>query len=125
MISIPPNVHRILLDYLPTVTGVPALPKRPDVKTAPDWYTRVLSTGGPGRREKHLITLQFTLDSYAPTPGDASDLAFLTDGAVHAIPSAHLSICAVPWSTTPQDYPDPDTKSARFSATYQLTALCR
>lgn len=124
MISIPPNAHRILLDYLPTITLVPATALRLDGEDAPAEYTRVIATGGPGRQQRHLMTLQFTVDSYALTPGRAAEIAFLADGAIHALPAAHLSIGAVPWSTSPLDYPDPDTESARYSATYQLTLIC-
>lgn len=117
-----PDVKALLLAHLPPLVGAPTVSTRPDDGTKR--FVRVIATGGPGRRERHLMTVQLTIDCYAPTAGLAAQLAAAVDEAMHALPTSDIPVAAVPWSTTPMDYPDPDTGSARYTATYQVVVKC-
>ena len=127
MITLPPPAHRIVIDYLQglDLIGAPVSAFRLDALDDPREFVVVLQTGGSGRVNRHVLDVQITVDCYAATPGLAADLAMRVEGAILALPSAFLSISAVSWSTTPRDNPDPDTSSARYSASYSLTVICR
>ncbi|PPF39974.1 hypothetical protein [Pseudoclavibacter sp. AY1H1] len=118
----PPDVEGIVLDYLKSFVDASVVSKRPDDGTTS--FVRVIGTGGPGRSQRILQTVQLTIDSYAPTLGLAFDLAQDVDAAIHALPSSNEPVNSVPWSTTPRNDPDPDTQSPRYTATYQLVVIC-
>ena len=117
----PPDVKALFIQHLPDVVAVPVVSKRPDDGTRK--FVRVVGTGGPGRSDRILQTVQITVDSYAPSTGAAYELAADVDAWVHSLPASGLPIGMIPWATTPSEYPDPDTGSPRYTATYQLTVL--
>lgn len=119
----PPDVKALVLAYLRDRVAVPVVSTRPDDGTAS--FVRVIGTGGPGRHDRILQTVQLTIDCYAASTGRAYDLAATVDAAMHDLPASDVPVSHVPWATTPQDYPDPDTGSARYTATYQLVVKLR
>lgn len=119
----PPDVLAELLTYLAGIVGVPVVARRPDNGTRP-LCVRIVHTGGPGRRNRHLLTEQHTIDCYAPNMAAARDLAVLVDEAMHGLPESDVPVAAVPWSSTPANSPDPDVGSERYTATYQVVVLC-
>ncbi len=113
-----PDVKQLVIAHLPAQVGVPVVAKRPDDGTAT--FVRVVHTGGPGRHDRILQTVQLTLASYARSDAAAQRLASDVDDWMHSLPESVHPVAAIPWSTTPQDSPDPDTNQARYTATYQL-----
>lgn len=118
----PPDVKALILEHLPDVVGAPVVSTRPDNGVAK--FVRVIGTGGPGRSNRILQTVQVTIDSYASSTGGAFSLAADVDAWVHSLPSSPLPINSIASGTTPADYPDPDTGSPRYTATYQLVVVC-
>lgn len=121
VVSVPdfPDVKLFVMRHLRSAVDVPVVSTRPDDgKTVS--FVRVIATGGPGRHDRVLQTVQVTVDSYAASAGAAATLAARVDDAVHDMVRPGAPVAAVPWGTSPQDYPDPDTGSARYTATYQL-----
>ncbi|WP_168708052.1 hypothetical protein [Actinomyces procaprae] len=114
------DVKEILLAWLTDQVGVPALSARPDTEDAPATFVRVLLTGGTGRHDRALHTTQVTIDSYAPTTAAAVELALAVDSAVHGAVVGLAPVVRVS-GTSPAESPDPDTTSARATATYQIT----
>lgn len=122
-----PDVRSLLIGWLPRLVGAEVTAVRPDPHEEEGWrrLVRVIDTGGPGRYERVLQTVQVTIDSYAETAYDAAELARRVDDAIHDLPSSPVPVVAIDGSTTPHDTPDPDTGQPRYSATYQLTVKCR
>lgn len=119
----PPDVRALILEHLPEAVGALVVSTRPDNDTKT--FVRALRTGGPGRSNRILQTVQITVDCYARTPDGAQELAENVDAWMHSLPSSPLPINSIASATTPADYPDPDTGSPRFTATYQLVVICR
>lgn len=118
-----PDVRGILQnDYLPEVVNVPVTAQRLEDGAE---YSRVIDTGGPGRSDRILQTVQVTLDHYGASLAEVRDRAYAVDAAMHELPSTKHPIASVPWATTPQENPDPDVGSFRYTATYQLVVICR
>lgn len=107
------------MQHLRAELGVRVVSTRPDDGTTS--FVRVIATGGPGRSRRILQGVQLTIDCYDTSAGRAFTLANRVDEVMHGLPASDVSVAAVPWSTTPADYPDPDTGSPRYTGTYQLT----
>lgn len=121
----PPDVRDILQNkYLPEVIDVPITAQRLDDGETTD-FTRLVDTGGPGRSDRILQTVQITIDHYGASLAEVRDRAYEVDAAMHGLPSTRHPIASVPWATTPQENPDPDVGSFRYTATYQLVVICR
>ncbi|QHO91027.1 hypothetical protein CWT12_06445 [Actinomyces sp. 432] len=114
------DAKEILLTWLTDQVSVPVVSTRPDNKDAPATFVRLLLTGGTGRHDRALHTTQLTIDSYAPTTAAAVELALAVDAAVHGAVAGLSPVVRVS-GTSPSESPDPDTTSARATATYQIT----
>lgn len=116
-----PDLKGLILGYLADAAGVPAVSTRPE--NGPQRFVRVIATGGQGRSNRVQQHIQLTVDSYNDSPGHAWELANTVDEAMYRLPQSALPVSRVQ-GNTPAESPDPDTASARYTATYQLTTLC-
>ena len=126
-----PDLQKLVIDYLnrPGVIqgiegeleGTTVGSVRPSTQKDPKPYVLVLATGGQGRHDRILYTVQLTIDSYAPTSWWAGELARRVGDAIHALPEADCPV-AVVRSPAPAELPDPDIDLRRYTATYQITA---
>ena len=81
----------------------------------------VIATGGQGQHQRVLSTGQVTIDSFAPTTGQAMRLALRVDAAMNAlIAGADFPVTRVT-GNAPAESPDPTITAARATATYQIT----
>lgn len=113
----PPDIKALVMEYLRGIVKVPVVSTRPDNGTPA--FVRVIATGGAGRSNRVLQQVQLTIDCYETSTGRAATLATTVDEAIHQLPISPLPVNSVTGGT-PQDYPDPDVKSPRYTATYQL-----
>jgi hypothetical protein len=119
----PPDVKALVMAALKSL-DVPVVSLRLDDGTKR--FVRVVATGGPGRSNRIVQTVQLTISSYAESTGRAADLASDVEALILALPADRTSpVSSIPTATTPMDDPDPDTGQSRYVATYQLTATCR
>ena len=81
----------------------------------------VLATGGQGQHQRVLSTGQVTIDSFAPTTGQAMRLALRVDAAVNALVAGHDWPVTKVTGNAPSESPDPTLTAARTTATYQIT----
>lgn len=81
----------------------------------------VLATGGQGQHHRVLSTGQVTIDSFAPTTGQAMRLALRVDAAVNALVAGHDWPVTKITGSAPSESPDPTITAARATATYQIT----
>lgn len=119
----PPDVHALIIEHLPAAVGAPVVDERPDDGTGT--FVRALQTGGAGRSNRIRQATQITLDSYARTKAGAKLLAFNVDEWMHKLPESSLPVNSIIGSSTPSDFPDPTTKSFRYTATYQVGTRLR
>ena len=81
----------------------------------------VIATGGQGQHHRVLSTGQVTIDSFAPTTGQAMSLALRVDAAMNALTAgADFPVTKVT-GNAPAESPDPTITAARATATYQIT----
>lgn len=118
-----PDVKALVMAYLGAAQSLPVVSKRPDAASAPKEFVRVIGTGGRGRSNRVLQTVQLTIDTYSASTGKAYTAAAVVDSLMQALPSSTVPVTAVTGST-PAEMPDPDIASPRYTATYQLTARC-
>lgn len=122
-----PDVKALVMAYVAAEQDLPVFSKRPDPDvegpTPPAAFVRVLATGGPGRSQRILQTVQLTIDTYSTSTGAAYTAAAVVDALMQALPSSTVPVTAVTGST-PAEMPDPDIASPRYTATYQLTVRC-
>lgn len=81
----------------------------------------VIATGGQGQHQRVLSTGQVTIDSFAPTTGQAMRLAFRVDAAINALTAGGDHPVTRVTGNAPAESPDPTITAARASATYQIT----
>lgn len=81
----------------------------------------VIATGGQGQHHRVLSTGQVTIDSFAPTMGQAMSLALRVDATVNALTAGHQYPVTRVTGNAPAESPDPTITAARVSATYQIT----
>ncbi len=81
----------------------------------------VIATGGQGQHHRVLSTGQVTIDSFAPTMGQAMSLALRVDATVNALTAGHQYPVTRVTGNAPGESPDPTITAARVSATYQIT----
>lgn len=117
-----PDVKALVMGYLRASQSRPVVSTRPE-KDPPKEFVRVIGTGGQGRSNRVLQTVQLTIDTYSTSTGKASTAAAEVDALIHGLPSSTVPITAVTGST-PAEMPDPDIASPRYTATYQLTVRC-
>lgn len=117
-----PDVKALVMAYLGIGQSLPVVSTRPD-KDPPREFVRVIGTGGQGRSNRVLQTVQLTIDTYSTSTGKAYTAAAEVDALMQALPSSTVPITAVTGST-PAEMPDPDIASPRYTATYQLTVRC-
>ena len=87
----------------------------------PDPLVLVIATGGQGQHHRVLSTGQVTIDSFAPTTGQAMRLALRVDTAVNALVAGHDWPVTKVTGNAPSESPDPTIAAARSTATYQIT----
>ena len=87
----------------------------------PDPLVLVIATGGQGQHQRVLSTGQVTIDSFAPTTGQAMRLALRVDAAVNALVAGHDWPVTKVTGNAPSESPDPTITAARATATYQIT----
>lgn len=87
----------------------------------PDPLVLVLATGGQGQHQRVLSTGQVTIDSFAPTTGQAMRLALRVDAAINALVAGHDHPVTKVTGNAPAESPDPTITAARATATYQIT----
>ena len=87
----------------------------------PDPLVLVIATGGQGQHQRVLSTGQVTIDSFAPTTGQAMRLALRVDAAINALTAGSGSPVRKVTGNAPAESPDPTITAARASATYQIT----
>lgn len=81
----------------------------------------VIATGGQGQHQRVLSTGQVTIDSFAPTTGQAMSLALRVDAAINALVAGHDWPVTKVTGNAPAESPDPTITAARATATYQIT----
>ena len=81
----------------------------------------VIATGGQGQHQRVLSTGQVTIDSFAPTTGQAMSLALRVDAAINALVAGHDWPVTKVTGNAPSESPDPTITAARATATYQIT----
>lgn len=81
----------------------------------------VIATGGQGQHQRVLSTGQVTIDSFAPTTGQAMSLALRVDAAMNALVAGHDWPVTKVTGNAPAESPDPTITAARATATYQIT----
>lgn len=81
----------------------------------------VIATGGQGQHHRVLSTGQVTIDSFAPTMGQAMSLALRVDAVINALVAGHDYPVMKVTGNAPAESPDPTISAARTSATYQIT----
>ena len=81
----------------------------------------VIATGGQGQHQRVLSTGQVTIDSFAPTTGQAMRLALRVDAAINALTAGGDHPVTRVTGNAPAESPDPTITAARASATYQIT----
>lgn len=87
----------------------------------PEPLVLVLATGGQGQHQRVLSTGQVTIDSFAPTTGQAMRLALRVDSAINALTAGSGYPVTRVTGNAPAESPDPTITAARASATYQIT----
>lgn len=87
----------------------------------PDPLVLVIATGGQGQHHRVLSTGQVTIDSFAPTTGQAMRLALRVDAAINALVAGHDHPVTKVTGNAPAESPDPTITAARSTATYQIT----
>nr|DAW01060.1 MAG TPA: tail completion protein [Caudoviricetes sp.] len=87
----------------------------------PDPLVLVIATGGQGQHQRVLSTGQVTIDSFAPTTGQAMRLALRVDAAINALVAGHDHPVMKVTGNAPAESPDPTITAARATATYQIT----
>lgn len=87
----------------------------------PDPLVLVIATGGQGQHHRVLSTGQVTIDSFAPTTGQAMRLALRVDAAINALVAGHDHPVTKVTGNAPAESPDPTITAARATATYQIT----
>ena len=87
----------------------------------PDLLVLVIATGGQGQHHRVLSTGQVTIDSFAPTTGQAMRLALRVDAAINALVAGHDYPVTKVTGNAPAESPDPTITAARATATYQIT----
>lgn len=87
----------------------------------PEPLVLVLATGGQGQHQRVLSTGQVTIDSFAPTTGQAMRLALRVDAAINALTAGSGYPVTKVTGNAPAESPDPTITAARASATYQIT----
>lgn len=87
----------------------------------PDPLVLVLATGGQGQHQRVLSTGQVTIDSFAPTTGQAMRLALRVDSAINALVAGNDHPVTRVMGNAPSESPDPTITAARATATYQIT----
>ena len=87
----------------------------------PDPLVLVIATGGQGQHQRVLSTGQVTIDSFAPTTGQAMRLALRVDAAINALVAGHDWPVTKVTGNAPSESPDPTITAARATATYQIT----
>lgn len=87
----------------------------------PDPLVLVIATGGQGQHKRVLSTGQVTIDSFAPTTGQAMRLALRVDAAINALTAGHEFPVTRVTGNAPAESPDPTITAARATATYQIT----
>nr|DAK02069.1 MAG TPA: tail completion protein [Caudoviricetes sp.] len=87
----------------------------------PDPLVLVIATGGQGQHQRVLSTGQVTIDSFAPTTGQAMSLALRVDAAINALVAGHDWPVTKVTGNAPAESPDPTITAARATATYQIT----
>ena len=81
----------------------------------------VIATGGQGQHQRVLSTGQVTIDSFAPTTGQAMRLALRVDAAINALVAGHDHPVTKVTGNAPAESPDPTITAARATATDQIT----
>ena len=81
----------------------------------------VIATGGQGQHQRVLSTGQVTIDSFAPTTGQAMRLALRVDAAINALVAGHDHPVTKVTGSALAESPDPTITAARATATYQIT----
>ena len=87
----------------------------------PGLLVLVIATGGQGQHQRVLSTGQVTIDSFAPTTGQAMSLALRVDAAINALVAGHDWPVTKVTGNAPAESPDPTITAARATATYQIT----
>lgn len=87
----------------------------------PDPLVLVIATGGQGQHHRVLSTGQVTIDSFAPTTGQAMRLALRVDSAINALTAGHEFPVTRVTGNAPAESPDPTITATRATATYQIT----
>ena len=80
-------VMAALKTSLPDVQVVSSIPYANGDPPGP--MVLVIATGGQGQHQRVLSTGQVTIDSFAPTTGQAMRLALRVDAAVNALVAGH------------------------------------
>lgn len=112
-------VMAALKTALPDVQVVSTVPYADGEPPGP--MVLVIATGGQGQHHRVLFTGQVTIDSFAPTMGQAMSLALRVDATVNALTAGHQYPVTRVTGNAPAESPDPTITAARVSATYQIT----
>lgn len=112
-------VMAALAAALPDVQVVSSIPYANGDPPGP--LVLVIATGGQGQHHRVLSTGQVTIDSFAPTTGQAMRLALRVDAVINALTAGHDHPVTRVTGNAPAESPDPTITAARATATYQIT----
>lgn len=123
----PPAVDALLVSYLnanlPAAFGVHVSTRIPNPRPAA--LVRVSLTGGAGRSAVALHTSTVTVESWGPDVPTAASIARYVDALLYAAPGEIPDLYAVGPVGAVQYYPDADTGTERYQASYQLVTRVR
>ena len=112
-------VMAALAAALPDVQVVSTVPYKNGDPPGP--LVLVIATGGQGQHQRVLSTGQVTIDSFAPTTGQAMSLALRVDAVINALTAGSDYPVTRVTGNAPAESPDPTITAARATATYQIT----
>lgn len=119
-VVVAPSPIEVLVPYLSGVLAVPVAYTVPD-DDRPASFVSFAVTGGGGRHSLVLQDATVSVDCWAESALEASNLASLVEGHILAAPRALASVYDVSQYGAPSDFPDDLSGHARFRATYSLT----
>lgn len=108
----------VLVNYLAGELAVPVATRVPHPR--PPSFVRLILTGGAGRYDVALHRATVSLEAWAASVPEASDLARQVDALLYAAPGAVPGVYAVEPVGAVQSYPDADSGSERYTATYDV-----
>lgn len=114
------NIEERIIAYISERAGVEAFAIVPDGTRAPERFCTVELTGTNSENYGLLNRRSVTVQSWAQTRDDASNLALSVDACILGMRDHVDDVCAASRESL-VNFPDENSKRGRYQATYQLT----